>query len=71
VATTLRLLFIIFYACRRIGLDDDFLLLGVAFLTCAVALLHVEIGDIYLVEAFLDGVPGGQGDLDIPPHFIE
>jgi hypothetical protein len=71
VATTFRLLIVIFYARRRIGLDDVFLLLGVAFLTSAVALLHVAINDIYLVEALLDGVPGGQGDLDLPPDFIE
>jgi hypothetical protein len=51
VATTLRLLIMIFYARRRIGLDDVFPLLGVAFLTWAVALLHVAFGDIYLVEA--------------------
>jgi len=71
IATTFRILIIILYARRRIGLDDIFLLLGVALLTCAVALLHVAIDDIYLVEALLDGVPGGQGDFNLPPDFIE
>lgn len=52
---------------RQIGIDDAFLLFGTGCLIAAVGLLFNYVNKMYMVEAFIIGVP----NVELGPNFVE